>query len=393
MSILDGLRRWPDVEAHELTAVDAAERLTLDSAAAALAAAGPGEVAVIGDRYGALTLGAAGLHGARDVRVHTDALTGELALANNARLLGADVGFRILPELSANVVAGARVVLLYLPRSLDALAEIADVVAANAAPDVVVYAGGRLKHMTRTMNEVLGERFADVHATLARGKSRVLVTSGPRAGAGAPGTGADGGSSCEAVRRPTAQGFPHRERHADVGLTVVAHGAAFAGTRVDIGTRFLLAHLDRALPDARTAVDLGCGTGVLAVALARSRPGLRVIATDQSAAAVASARATAEANGVGDRVEVLRDDAAASVPDGSVDVVVCNPPFHVGAAVHAGAASRMFAQAARVLRPGGELWTVYNSALRYKGELARVVGRTEMVAQNPKFTVTRSVRR
>ena len=58
------------------------------------------------------------------------------------------------------------------------------------------------------------------------------------------------------------------------------------------------------------------------------------------------------------------------MPDGSVDLVVCNPPFHVGAAVVTTAADRLFAAAARVLRPGGELWTVYNSALRYKPTLA-----------------------
>ena len=63
------------------------------------------------------------------------------------------------------------------------------------------------------------------------------------------------------------------------------------------------------------------------------------------------------------------------------------------AAVHTGAASGMFAAAARMLRPGGELWSVYNSHLRYKGELNRVVGPTQMAAQNPKFTVARSVAR
>ncbi|MDQ1663009.1 MAG: rRNA (guanine1207-N2)-methyltransferase, partial [Blastococcus sp.] len=73
--------------------------------------------------------------------------------------------------------------------------------------------------------------------------------------------------------------------------------------------------------------------------------------------------------------------------------VVCNPPFHVGAAVVTTAADRLFAAAARVLRPGGELWTVYNSALRYKPELARTVGPTRVVAQTPKFTVTVSTRR
>ncbi|MGO1316463.1 MAG: class I SAM-dependent methyltransferase, partial [Cellulomonadaceae bacterium] len=320
-----------------------------------------------------------------------------------ARLLGLPPdAVRIVPELGPDAVAGARVVLLYLPRSLEALAELADTVAAHADPGVVVYAGGRLKHMTRAMNDVLGGRFADVHATLARGKSRVLVAAGarpeaaarPGASPGTPsGTVLAGPALAGPARAPGGPGFPRREWHQDLDLTVAAHGAAFAGTRVDIGTRFLLGFLDQVGPERGTALDLGCGTGVLAVALARARPGLHVVATDRSAAAVASARATAAANGVADRVTVLRDDAAGSVPDGSVDVVLCNPPFHLDAAVHTGAASRMFAAAARVLRPGGELWTVYNSALRYKGELGRTVGPTELVGQNPKFTVTQSVRR
>ena len=63
----------------------------------------------------------------------------------------------------------------------------------------------------------------------------------------------------------------------------VAHGGVFAGTGVDIGTRFLLAHLADAVPDAATAVDLACGTGVVATWLARERAGLRVTATDRSA--------------------------------------------------------------------------------------------------------------
>jgi 16S rRNA (guanine1207-N2)-methyltransferase len=46
-----------------------------------------------------------------------------------------------------------------------------------------------------------------------------------------------------------------------------------------------------------------------------------------------------------------------------------------------------------VLRPGGELWTVYNSALRYKPTLARLVGPTGVARQTPKFTVTVSTRR
>ena len=82
------LRRAPDVEAPELVAVDATDRLLLDEAAAALALCGPGEVAVVDDTYGALTLGAVALHGASDVRVAQDLLVGERALARNAERTG-----------------------------------------------------------------------------------------------------------------------------------------------------------------------------------------------------------------------------------------------------------------------------------------------------------------
>ena len=99
------------------------------------------------------------------------------------------------------------------------------------------------------------------------------------------------------------------------------------------------------------------------------------------------------ANGVADRVRVTRDDAASTVADASVDLVVCNPPFHVGAAVVTTAADRLFAAAGRLLRPGGELWTVYNSSLRYKPALTRLVGPTRVAEQTPKFTVTVSTRR
>jgi 16S rRNA (guanine1207-N2)-methyltransferase len=127
--------------------------------------------------------------------------------------------------------------------------------------------------------------------------------------------------------------------------------------------------------------------------VAKARPAIAVTATDRSAGAVASARATAQANGVGDRVTVVRDDALAEFPAGSADVVLCNPPFHAGASVYAGVAEKLFDGAARALRPGGELWTVYNSHLRYRGTLQRVIGPTEQLGRNRKFTVTRSVRR
>lgn len=367
------LRRHPDVEGHGLEASDAADRLILDESAPLVAGAGDGGVVVLDDAYGALALGAAAA-GARGIRVHQDLVTGERALAANAERAGLADRVRSLP-LGADLLRGARVVLLRLPRSLDRLDELAGLVAGYAASDVVVVAGGRIKHMSLAMNDVLGAWFERVDVSHARQKSRVLTARGPRA-----------------HRQPPAPGWPRGERHGDLGVTVVAHGGVFAGAGIDIGTRFLLEQLDDAVPDAASAVDLACGSGVVAAWLARSRPGLRVTATDRSAAAAASARETAALNGVADRVTVTQADALELLPDASEPLVVLNPPFHSDAALHTGIAAHLFDDTARVLAPGGELWCVWNSHLRYRPVLERAVGPTRQVARNPKFTVTASRR-
>jgi 16S rRNA (guanine1207-N2)-methyltransferase len=366
------LRRLPDAERDNLVAVDATDRLVLAEACAAIQAAGPGRVVVVGDRYGAMTLGAMAVHGADQVRVHQDPVTGERALANNARRAGLTSGFRQLP-LSRELFAGATVVIGQLPKSLDALREIAQLAGSSADPGVRLFFGGRVKHMTPAMNDVLADSFDDVRASLATQKSRVLVARRPRLD-------------------PALTSFPMREHHDDLDLWVCAHGAVFAGTRLDLGTRFLLEFLPRMQPDARDAVDLGCGTGVIAASLARTRPSLRVLATDQSAAAVFSATATMAANRLGERVRVLRDDAMSTLPDASVDLVVCNPPFHLGTSVHTGDAEKLFAAAGRVLRPGASMWTVFNSHLTYRGRLKAMVGPTRVIGRNPKFTVVLSTR-
>ncbi|MGZ0713179.1 class I SAM-dependent methyltransferase (plasmid) [Coraliomargarita sp. W4R53] len=369
---LDDLRRWPDLEGPDLQASDAADRLLLDESTAARQATTTADTVVIGDSYGALTLGAVNDDppaAGQKLRVHQDGLTGERALTANAERMGASDTFASRP-LDSDLVRGAKLVLMRLPRSLDALRDIAALIAADASPDVAIFAGGRIKHMTLAMNDVLREHFTTVDVTHARQKSRVLIARGPQHG-----------------RAPLPQQATHGE------LVVCAFGGAFAGTSIDIGTRLLLEYLPTELRHDGAVIDLACGTGVVAAALAKHASRPHVIACDQSAIAVKSARATAKANGVADRVSVIQDDMLARQPDATASLIALNPPFHVGAAISDEVAPRMFADAARVLRPGGELYTVWNSALKYRGSLERLVGPTRQLARNTKFTVTVSTKR
>lgn len=92
-----------------------------------------------------------------------------------------------------------------------------------------------------------------------------------------------------------------------------------------------LAELDRLGVDRPTVVDLGTGTGALALSIASERPRSSVWATDASAAALAVARANLAGLGrAGQRVRMVEGSWFEALPDelrGGVDLAVSNPPY------------------------------------------------------------------
>lgn len=74
-----------------------------------------------------------------------------------------------------------------------------------------------------------------------------------------------------------------------------------------------------------SVLDVGTGSGAVALAIADELPGATVLATDTSPGAVASARANAERLGLADRVEVI--EAGYPAGRGPFDLVVANLPY------------------------------------------------------------------
>jgi release factor glutamine methyltransferase len=84
------------------------------------------------------------------------------------------------------------------------------------------------------------------------------------------------------------------------------------------------------LPDREAAwriLDLGTGSGAVALALATERPAARITATDLSGAALAVAARNVEVLGHGDRVRLLEGDLFAPLAGEEFDLVVSNPPY------------------------------------------------------------------
>ena len=74
-------------------------------------------------------------------------------------------------------------------------------------------------------------------------------------------------------------------------------------------------------------VDVGCGSGAIAIALAHHLPHAAITAIDLSAPALAVARENAELNGLTSRISFLQGDLLAPVRDEAFDIVVSNPPY------------------------------------------------------------------
>lgn len=115
---------------------------------------------------------------------------------------------------------------------------------------------------------------------------------------------------------------PGRQVDAEHGALLITVDAASAfGSGSHATTRMALASLERVLEPGLSVLDVGCGSGVLAVTAARLGAG-HVLALDVDDAALAATRANAEANQASAVVEV--SSAPVSAIDSVFDVVVAN---------------------------------------------------------------------
>ncbi len=109
-------------------------------------------------------------------------------------------------------------------------------------------------------------------------------------------------------------------------LSLTSGSGVFAVGRLDVGTAVLFRETDP--PAARRYLDLGCGYGVIGLALATAVPGSVVRAVDVNERAVLLAGENAAALGVGERFAATTPD---DVPAGETyDEIWSNPPIRIG---------------------------------------------------------------
>lgn len=171
------------------------------------------------------------------------------------------------------------------------------------------------------------------------------------------------------------------------------HANVFSRDHLDIGTRFFLKHLPATDGDLKI-VDLACGNGVIGLMAADQNPEAIIHFCDESYMAVASAKQNLIQLSNSDaesRFSFECADGLGSIPKASVDLIVCNPPFHQNQNVGETVALKMFQQAAAKLRGQGELWVVCNRHLGYHIKLKSWFNHVTLQASNKKFVILKAV--
>lgn len=362
------LLRYPEQHNSPLQAFDAADEYLLKH----LSSCGLQSTArclILNDNFGAL---AASLTVHMQVHSSGDSFLAHQALRNNLdnnQLANSDLEI-IRSDQPFNGTYDC--VLIRVPKTLALLEEQLIRLQSHIHADTTIVAAGMVKHLPRSAGDLLERYIGPVQASLAEKKARLLfVTPADKAQASSP------YPSIYALEKPA--------------LTLRNHAGIFCREALDIGTRFFLPHLPSNAGDAQVA-DLGCGNGVLGIVCALNNPQAQLRMIDESYMAVQSAQENWQ-QALGERsVSIYAGDGLACEQAETLDLVLCNPPFHQQQVVGDFLARRMFQQSHRALKAGGELWIVGNRHLGYHITLKRMFHTVEQIAANAKFVIFKATK-
>jgi 16S rRNA G1207 methylase RsmC len=164
-------------------------------------------------------------------------------------------------------------------------------------------------------------------------------------------------------------------------LRAVSRPGVFSHRRVDPGARQLLAAADPS-PEARI-LDIGCGAGVVGLALAARDPSCAVLAVDSHTRAVQCTHAGAELNSLSNVSTLLNSSGDYGQPE-CFDLALLNPPYYADFAI----AALFLTAAHRSLTRGGRVIAVTKRPDWYAAEMPAAWSGVEVRASKSYHIVT-----
>lgn len=358
------IQRLPHRRNEQLRAWDAADEYVLQYLFDECVLAEESRLLILNDTFGALTLA---LNVFNTVSVSDSWLSQQATrlnlTANNLQPSSVQLHNSLdWPEGMFDVV------LIKVPKTLALLEDQLIRLQALISENTLVIAAGMVKAMPAAVWKLLEKYLGPTTPSLARKKARLIFVKVN------PGR--------EAFTNP----YPVYYQLENTLYRIANHANVFSRDSLDIGTRFLLQHLPEN-SDAKAIVDLGCGNGVVGLLLAEWHPSSELSFVDESFMAVASAKENFYQAFPERKANFFIADGLTDFKPETVDLIVCNPPFHQQNTVGNQIALSMFKQSFRVLRKGGELWVIGNRHLGYHVDLKRLFENCHEVSANTKFVI------
>lgn len=177
-------------------------------------------------------------------------------------------------------------------------------------------------------------------------------------------------------------------------FTISNHANVYSREKLDIGGRYFIENLPK-IKNNSQVIDLGCGNGVVGLSVLASEPSAQVQFFDESHMAITSAKENVCTNlpELVSQCQFHLNDCLTGIDSNSVDLILCNPPFHQQNATTDHIAWQMFKDSHRVLKKGGELRIIGNRQLAYHIKLKRIFGNEKLIASNDKFVTQSAIKR
>ncbi len=323
-------------------------------------------ILIINDSFGAL---ATALHTFKPT-VQVDSYLAEQGLVNNFHINKVDINAVTLHNSMLPLEGHYDLVLVKVPKSHAYLEDILYKIQPHINTQSKIIAAAMAKNIHSSTLKLFEKIIGKTTTSLAKKKARLIFSSFTN-------------------NKITNSPYPkqYELEVEDNTLTITNHANIFSREKLDIGSRFFLENMPQPRP-YKTIVDLGCGNGLLGLIAAQQNPDAHIIFTDESYMAVASAKTNFKnAFGSSRAATFLVTDGMTGVEEQSVDLILCNPPFHQNHVVGDHLAWQMFNEAWAALEPDGEFWIVGNHHLAYHAKLKKIFAGYTVAASNKKFAV------
>ena len=197
----------------------------------------------------------------------------------------------------------------------------------------------------------------------------------------------------QAHESPFPTVWPLTNKTLNRDFVISNHANVYAREKLDIGARYFIENL----PDVNKhsqVIDLGCGNGVIGLTILANQPSACIQFVDESHMAITSAQLNIETNfpELVTQCQFHLNDCLTNIESNSVDLILCNPPFHQQTATTDHIAWQMFKDSHRVLKKGGELRIIGNRQLAYHIKLKRIFGNEKLIASNDKFVTQSAIK-